>query len=65
MSDADWTREARARIPADLTTGCYSDFDSTGVKDDDCAGRVTHDRVLNKDTPASPARRPATTSTTR
>ncbi|MEU9030906.1 hypothetical protein AB0D46_25995 [Streptomyces sp. NPDC048383] len=53
MKDADWTRDARARIPADLTTGCYSDFDSTGAKADDCAGRVTHNRALNKDTAAS------------
>ncbi|MFD8980193.1 hypothetical protein [Streptomyces sp. NPDC059564] len=53
MDDADWTRDARARIPADLTTGCYSDFDSTGVKAGDCAGRVTHNRDLNKDTAAS------------
>ncbi|MFD9368138.1 hypothetical protein ACFWA6_10590 [Streptomyces sp. NPDC060020] len=54
MSDADWTREARARVPADLATGCYSDLDSTGVKDDGCAGRVTHNQALNKDTAASP-----------
>ncbi|WP_405853458.1 hypothetical protein OG361_12885 [Streptomyces sp. NBC_00090] len=53
MEDADWTREARALVPVDLTTGCYSDFDSTGVKSDDCAGRVTHNRDLNKDTAAS------------
>ncbi|WP_405942478.1 CinY protein [Streptomyces sp. NBC_00207] len=57
MDDADWTRDARARIPADLTTGCYSDFDSTGVKAEDCAGRVTHNQGLNKDTPASPRSR--------
>ena len=53
MEDADWTRDARARIPVDLATGCYSDFDSTGVKADDCAGRVAHNRDLNKDTAAS------------
>ncbi|MFD9356973.1 hypothetical protein [Streptomyces sp. NPDC060031] len=53
MKDADWTRDARARIPVDLTTGCYSDLDSTGVKAEDCAGRVTHNRDLNKDTAAS------------
>lgn len=53
MEDADWTREARALIPEDLATGCYSDFDSSGVKDGDCAGRVTHNRDLNKDTAAS------------
>ncbi|MFB7589961.1 hypothetical protein [Streptomyces sp. NPDC056169] len=53
MEDADWTREARALVPADLATGCYSDIDSTGVKDGDCAGRVTHNRDLNKDTAAS------------
>ncbi|WP_404953774.1 CinY protein [Streptomyces sp. 147326] len=53
MNDADWTRDARARIPVDLTTGCYSDLDSTGVKAEDCAGRVTHNQGLNKDTSAS------------
>ncbi|MFG2388573.1 hypothetical protein ACGFYF_06820 [Streptomyces lavendulae] len=53
MKDADWTREARERIPEDLTTGCYTDFDSTGVKPADCDGRVAHNRVLNKDTAAS------------
>ncbi|MFD8950437.1 hypothetical protein ACWGHU_18720 [Streptomyces xanthophaeus] len=53
MKDADWTRDARTRIPVDLTTGCYSDIDSTGVKSADCAGRVTHNRDLNKDTAAS------------
>ncbi|KQX16897.1 hypothetical protein ASC82_01200 [Streptomyces sp. Root431] len=53
MEDADWTREARALVPVDLATGCYSDIDSTGVKDADCAGRVTHNRDLNKDTAAS------------
>ncbi|MET9610718.1 hypothetical protein ABZZ17_37500 [Streptomyces sp. NPDC006512] len=53
MKDADWTRDARARMPVDLTTGCYPDFDSTGVKSEDCAGRVTHNRALNKDTAAS------------
>ncbi|MFD8972204.1 hypothetical protein [Streptomyces sp. NPDC059593] len=53
MEDADWTREARALVPADLATGCYADIDSTGVKDGDCAGRVTHNRDLNKDTAAS------------
>ncbi|QES46683.1 hypothetical protein DEJ50_01265 [Streptomyces venezuelae] len=53
MADAEWTREARALIPADLTTGCYSDFDSTGVKSEDCSGRITHNRDLNKDTAAS------------
>ncbi|QGZ52658.1 hypothetical protein GPZ77_34170 [Streptomyces sp. QHH-9511] len=37
----------------DLATGCYSDFDSTGVKGDNCADRVTHNRALNKDTAAS------------
>ncbi|MGW5848757.1 hypothetical protein ACWFQ8_12540 [Streptomyces sp. NPDC055254] len=54
MTDADWSRDARARVPADLTTGCYPDFDSTGFRSEDCAGRVTHDRALNKDTAASP-----------
>ncbi|MEV7724073.1 hypothetical protein AB0P15_04965 [Streptomyces sp. NPDC087917] len=53
MKDADWTRDARERIPADLATGCYTDFDSTGVKPADCDGRVSHNRALNKDTPAS------------
>ncbi|MER5930891.1 hypothetical protein [Streptomyces sp. NPDC002054] len=54
MTDAEWTGDARARIPADLTTGCYSDFDSTGVKTEDCSGRITHNQDLNKDTTASP-----------
>ncbi len=54
MNDADWTREARERIPVDLTTGCYPDIDSTGVKPADCDGRVAHTRTLNKDTVASP-----------
>uniref|UniRef100_A0AAU2JQ31 CinY protein n=1 Tax=Streptomyces sp. NBC_00049 TaxID=2903617 RepID=A0AAU2JQ31_9ACTN len=53
MNDADWTREARDRIPADLATGCYPDVDSTGLKPADCEGRVTHNRALNKDTAAS------------
>ncbi|WP_030160567.1 hypothetical protein [Streptomyces sp. NRRL S-244] len=53
MKDAAWTQEARERIPADLATGCYPDIDSTGVKAADCAGRVAHNRVLNKDTAAS------------
>ncbi|MFJ3925042.1 hypothetical protein [Streptomyces sp. NPDC090022] len=53
MEDADWTREARSLVPEELTTGCYSDFDSTGVKSADCADRVTHNRHLNKDTAAS------------
>ncbi|MFJ9075756.1 hypothetical protein ACIRO3_10955 [Streptomyces sp. NPDC102278] len=53
MEDAEWTREARARIPRDLTTGCYPDMDSTGVKPADCAGRVAHNRALNKDTAVS------------
>ncbi|MFJ3881214.1 CinY protein [Streptomyces sp. NPDC090077] len=53
MSDADWTRDARERIPPELTTGCYSDLDSTGVKAADCTGRVAHNRDLNKDTDAS------------
>ncbi|MGW6411435.1 hypothetical protein ACWF95_30180 [Streptomyces vinaceus] len=54
MTDADWTRQAREHIPEDLTTGCYPDVDSTGVKPADCDGRVTHNRTLNKDTAASP-----------
>ncbi|MEU6975116.1 hypothetical protein [Streptomyces sp. NPDC046371] len=53
MKDADWTRDARALIPVDLTTGCYTDVDSTGVKPADCDGRVSHNRALNKDTAAS------------
>ncbi|MEV6582384.1 hypothetical protein AB0M92_29955 [Streptomyces sp. NPDC051582] len=53
MKDADWTRDARGRIPSDLATGCYPDFDSTGVKPADCDGRVAHNRTLNKDTAAS------------
>ncbi|MFF4009070.1 hypothetical protein [Streptomyces sp. NPDC001717] len=54
MKDADWTRDARARIPEDLATGCYPDFDSTSVRAADCEGRIPHDRVLNKDTTAAP-----------
>ncbi|MFE1873342.1 hypothetical protein ACFW9N_21005 [Streptomyces sp. NPDC059496] len=54
MKDADWRRDARERIPADLATGCYTDTDSTGVKPADCDGRVTHNRALTKDTAASP-----------
>ncbi|MFF4295710.1 CinY protein [Streptomyces vinaceus] len=54
MTDADWTRQARGHIPEDLTTGCYPDVDSTGVKPADCDGRVAHNRTLNKDTAASP-----------
>ncbi|MFE5536536.1 hypothetical protein [Streptomyces sp. NPDC056492] len=57
MKDADWTREARGHVPADLTTGCYPDIDSTGVKPADCDGRVAHNRTLNKDTAASPRAR--------
>ncbi|KRB72384.1 hypothetical protein ASE03_22960 [Kitasatospora sp. Root187] len=57
MKDADWTRDARERIPADLTTGCYPDIDSTGVKPADCDGRVAHNGTLNKDTAASPRAR--------
>lgn len=57
MKDADWTREAGGRVPADLATGCYPDFDSTGVKPADCDGRVAHNRTLNKDTAASPRAR--------
>ncbi|MGW0753790.1 hypothetical protein [Streptomyces sp. NPDC002587] len=53
MKDADWTREARERVPEDLATGCYPDVDSTGVKPADCDGRVSHNRDLNKDTAAS------------
>ncbi|MEV7585089.1 hypothetical protein [Streptomyces erythrochromogenes] len=53
MEDADWNREVRALVPEDLATGCYPDFDSTGVKPADCTGRVAHNRDLNKDTPAS------------
>ncbi|MFD4923021.1 hypothetical protein ACFWNE_17175 [Streptomyces goshikiensis] len=50
MSDADWTREAAGKVPEDLATGCYPDFDSTGVKPADCAGRIQHTGTLNKDT---------------
>ncbi|GHE53970.1 hypothetical protein CP980_22855 [Streptomyces vinaceus] len=57
MKDADWTRQAREHIPEDLATGCYPDFDSTGVKPADCDGRVAHNRTLNKDTAASPRAR--------
>ncbi|THA54194.1 hypothetical protein [Streptomyces sp. A1136] len=53
LDDAAWTRQARALIPADLATGCYPDFDSTGLKPAGCDGRVSHNRALNKDTPAS------------
>ncbi|WP_030770968.1 hypothetical protein [Streptomyces sp. NRRL F-2664] len=53
MKDADWAREVRALVPEDLATGCYPDLDSTGVRPADCAGRVAHNRDLNKDTPAS------------
>ncbi|MFD3543162.1 CinY protein [Streptomyces sp. NPDC058662] len=53
LRDADWTKDARARIPVDLTTGCYPDFDSTGVKAEDCADRVSHNQGLNKDTAGS------------
>ncbi|MFD6108505.1 hypothetical protein ACFWG0_00165 [Streptomyces yangpuensis] len=53
MKDADWSREVRAVVPEDLASGCYPDFDSTGVKPAGCAGRVAHNRDLNKDTPAS------------
>ncbi|PWK65181.1 hypothetical protein BCL76_113168 [Streptomyces sp. CG 926] len=53
MEDAEWTREARARTPTDLATGCYTDFDSTGVEPADCDGRIPHNRVLNKDTAVS------------
>lgn len=57
MKDADWTRQAREHIPEDLATGCYPDFDSTGVKPADCDGRIAHNRTLNKDTAASPRAR--------
>ncbi|MET9463586.1 hypothetical protein ABZY44_01965 [Streptomyces sp. NPDC006544] len=53
MNDADWTREAARLIPEDLATGCYPDFDSTGVKPVDCSGRIKHNGTLNKDTEAS------------
>ncbi|MFJ8014072.1 hypothetical protein [Streptomyces sp. NPDC096339] len=53
MEDAEWTSDARARIPADLATGCYPDVDSTGVRSPGCEGRVPHNRVLNKDTAAA------------
>ncbi|MGW7434440.1 hypothetical protein [Streptomyces sp. NPDC054849] len=53
MNDADWTGEAAALIPEDLATGCYPDFDSTGSKPADCAGRIKHNGTLNKDTEAS------------
>nr|WSX49333.1 CinY protein [Streptomyces sp. NBC_00974] len=53
MNDADWTREAARLIPEDLATGCYPDFDSTGSKPVDCAGRIKHNGTLNKDTEAS------------
>ncbi|KJY27327.1 hypothetical protein [Streptomyces sp. A1547] len=53
MKDADWTEEAAGLIPEDLATGCYPDFESTGVKTADCTGRVEHNRALNKDTEAA------------
>ncbi|MFG2981109.1 CinY protein [Streptomyces sp. NPDC048258] len=53
MDDAEWTREAAGLIPEDLATGCYPDFDSTGYKPTDCAGRIKHNGTLNKDTEAS------------
>ncbi|CAM5625646.1 hypothetical protein STANM337S_05979 [Streptomyces tanashiensis] len=58
MKDADWTRDARTLIPVGLTTGCYTDVDSTGVKPADCDGRVSHNRALNKDTAASARSKP-------
>ncbi|WP_405704979.1 hypothetical protein [Streptomyces sp. NBC_00069] len=54
MNDADWTKEAVGLFPEDLTTGCYPDFESTGVKPTDCAGRIEHTPTLNKDTEAAP-----------
>ncbi|MER7848724.1 hypothetical protein ABTZ03_32845 [Kitasatospora sp. NPDC096077] len=53
MSRADWVKDATGHIPHDLATGCYPDRDHGG-RVSDCANRVTHDRVLNKDTKDSP-----------
>ncbi|WP_266670842.1 hypothetical protein [Streptomyces sp. NBC_01443] len=53
MNDAEWTKEAAGLIPEDLATGCYPDFESTGIKPTDCAGRIEHNRALNKDTEAA------------
>ncbi|MEU2392920.1 CinY protein [Streptomyces sp. NPDC007369] len=53
MADADWTKEAAALVPEDLSTGCYPDFDSTGVRPVGCDGRVRHNGTLAKDTPAA------------
>ncbi|MFD7907923.1 CinY protein [Kitasatospora sp. NPDC059747] len=53
MSKADWIKDATGHIPHDLATGCYPDRDHTGTASN-CAGRVTHDGVLNKDTKDTP-----------
>ncbi|MFF0415351.1 hypothetical protein ACFYUY_33570 [Kitasatospora sp. NPDC004745] len=53
MSRTDWAKDATGHIPHDLATGCYPDRDHTGTVSD-CANRVTHDGVLNKDTADSP-----------
>ncbi|WP_131736213.1 hypothetical protein [Actinomadura roseirufa] len=56
MAEADWINAATTAIPSDLTTGCYPDFESTGVLAD-CTGRITHENVLKKDTPDTPRSR--------
>ncbi|MET9181881.1 hypothetical protein ABZX88_27170 [Kitasatospora aureofaciens] len=53
MNRADWVKDATRHIPHDLVTGCYPDRDHTGTVSN-CANRVTHDGVLNKDTKDSP-----------
>ncbi|MEV7603190.1 hypothetical protein AB0O91_38055 [Kitasatospora sp. NPDC089797] len=53
MSRADWVKDATGHIPHDLATGCYPDRDHSGTVSN-CANRVTHDGVLNKDTKDSP-----------
>ncbi|MFF4815476.1 hypothetical protein ACFY2K_12925 [Kitasatospora sp. NPDC001309] len=53
MSRPDWAKDATAHIPHDLATGCYPDRDHSGTVSD-CANRVTHDGVLNKDTKDTP-----------
>ncbi len=53
VSDSAWTGEAAGLVPEDLATGCYPDFQSTGIKPTDCARRIKHNGDLNKDTEAS------------
>ncbi|WP_073907308.1 hypothetical protein [Streptomyces sp. CB00455] len=53
MDDPAWAREAAGLVPEDLATGCYPDFESTGLKPVGCTGRIKHNGTLNKDTEAS------------